>query len=1265
MTGGLIQLVAKGVEDVIMTHDPNITLFKTIYRRHTNFSFEDHILNFKKKLDFGTHSVCNLEHYGDLVHKLYLVIELPKLELYNKILTKNDIVNLMKSYGINVLFSNTHTEVTDDDIIMLRNLVINRVTYLSNQLTNYNNISDVITLLNPTNIEYLDMPLVDYYNLIIKNLINVDNNYIFYSFIIALKKDRTVAINVKKYQDILTLFMLNLSHLFINIPNYSGITYLIDIFDFQSYIEFSKFSVTSNNINIIFNDVIEKYYQTNDYKNLDSYVFYNKYLNNIIINTSPTENDIYAIKINLLNYILTNITNNNVILYDLFNIFKTNTNIPIYKKYKSSGTLFKEIQKFIPYLTITNIFYKITNYVTDYEFDYGNYVKQLYTSFINNLLNVMTGVIDTFMLNNLDMLNNITFSKIILDLDTYLNYNYISKVIFLNYIPLITLTNITQSLSEYFIFKIANINDPLDEYSSSFSNILNYCQTIINDNSTIIGDILYVSPDELREIIKNVININTNDIIVYVNFKVINGNVMDIIKLAYYQVIDYSTNILPIGDVSTNIISDIKGIIDSYFSLNIISYTEYKNNNNRIYNYGNPNTSEIFDMFSSYWYIIQKTYISEYNNLFKNAFSYGNNLGSEISLYLNDILYSDNNIIDSRLFDLSGGVLQSYVNNYYTFTKDIIFNNELLLDITGALQTINDILDYISGKQTILNNLITNYNNYKQLLNARYISLSLKQYYYNTTENIINKISDVMINNSLYGYSSNITKNEELTNMINEAKIYTKNAMDIINESFSIFVTNMLSDQHLVSTINLILWFNEYVINLSQDEKINTISAITNIINTITSEYLYNNINIILDKYNNFNTEHDVYNYLLNIFENYNKNIGELINYINLDITYTTNIELYNLLTTYITNKTTNIMTILYSIDNSNSTEYKLITKILDGLKKTISNFAWTNEIGHKIIEKININIGGEIIDEHDSDLLHILSSLNYSPDQYNGYNKLIGNTKELTEINNKIKKQQQIYIPLSFWFNRYATSSLPLISLIHTYVTIYVKLRKKEELIVGESNIDISNVHIIKCYILAQYIYVENTERIGLCKNKLEYLIDIFQYTKFETISNGDIIYDYDSNGTITIKLNFKDMCKELIWFVQINGKSNWTDYTNNTKRIIKKMKLLFNNRERETNYYEHTNLIYSYERHKTTLLDGIHIYPFSLYPILLQPSGTANLSKLYDCKLLLYLDDDIIKLMNTENITLKVGVYAFTYNILRILSGMGGLVFRESTLV
>ena len=79
MSGGLFQLVAQGAQDIYLTGDPQITFFKKIYRRHTNFSMESIEQTFIGTVDFGRRVSCTISRNGDLVHNMYLQITLPKI----------------------------------------------------------------------------------------------------------------------------------------------------------------------------------------------------------------------------------------------------------------------------------------------------------------------------------------------------------------------------------------------------------------------------------------------------------------------------------------------------------------------------------------------------------------------------------------------------------------------------------------------------------------------------------------------------------------------------------------------------------------------------------------------------------------------------------------------------------------------------------------------------------------------------------------------------------------------------------------------------------------------------------------------------------------------------------------------------------------------------------------------------------------------------------------------------------------------------------
>ena len=72
MGGGLMQLVAYGAQDIYLTGNPQITFFKVIYRRHTNFAMESICQTFNGAVDFGKKVSCTIARNGDLVSRLWL-----------------------------------------------------------------------------------------------------------------------------------------------------------------------------------------------------------------------------------------------------------------------------------------------------------------------------------------------------------------------------------------------------------------------------------------------------------------------------------------------------------------------------------------------------------------------------------------------------------------------------------------------------------------------------------------------------------------------------------------------------------------------------------------------------------------------------------------------------------------------------------------------------------------------------------------------------------------------------------------------------------------------------------------------------------------------------------------------------------------------------------------------------------------------------------------------------------------------------------------
>ena len=76
MGGGLLQLVAYGAQDIYLTGNPQITFFKVVYRRYTNFAIETIEQPFVGTITFGNRITARIPRSGDLAYKMYLKVVL-------------------------------------------------------------------------------------------------------------------------------------------------------------------------------------------------------------------------------------------------------------------------------------------------------------------------------------------------------------------------------------------------------------------------------------------------------------------------------------------------------------------------------------------------------------------------------------------------------------------------------------------------------------------------------------------------------------------------------------------------------------------------------------------------------------------------------------------------------------------------------------------------------------------------------------------------------------------------------------------------------------------------------------------------------------------------------------------------------------------------------------------------------------------------------------------------------------------------------------
>ena len=311
----------------------------------------------------------------------------------------------------------------------------------------------------------------------------------------------------------------------------------------------------------------------------------------------------------------------------------------------------------------------------------------------------------------------------------------------------------------------------------------------------------------------------------------------------------------------------------------------------------------------------------------------------------------------------------------------------------------------------------------------------------------------------------------------------------------------------------------------------------------------------------------------------------------------------------------------------------------------------WTNSLGYSLIKSIELEIGGQKIDKHYGEWLDIWDELT----------KRKSNQSMVYKFNSDYTARGTnssaftLYIPLQFWFCRNPGLALPLIALQYHEVKVNMELRDLKELVKSSSTYAAPTGSLSNCSLWVDYIYLDTDERRRFAQVSHEYLIEQLQFTGDETISN--------TSTSKNVVINFNHPVKELVWAmvtdtngsVNANTGNNWTKYSGATgSDTFKTMKLQLNGHdrfaEREAKYFR---TVQPYEYHSNVPRKYIYCYSFALKPEEHQPSGTCNFSRIDNANLFYTL--------NSGEGNRKLKIFGINYNILRVMSGMGGLAYSN----
>jgi hypothetical protein len=322
---------------------------------------------------------------------------------------------------------------------------------------------------------------------------------------------------------------------------------------------------------------------------------------------------------------------------------------------------------------------------------------------------------------------------------------------------------------------------------------------------------------------------------------------------------------------------------------------------------------------------------------------------------------------------------------------------------------------------------------------------------------------------------------------------------------------------------------------------------------------------------------------------------------------------------------------------------------------------SWVNGIGYAMIDYVSILIGQVEIDRQYGEWMYIWNKLKTSGAKQAGFSYMTGYQEAYDESSQH--GPLRLYVPLNFWFCNNVGLALPLIALQSTPIRIYIKLKSGYDMVYStayETNPAFRTAAppvITDMTLWGDFIYLDVEERRRFASSKHEYLIEQSQIQRRTSVPANSIYAN--------IGLNFNHPLKEIVWVVQQDrmqtlkewfnfGSRTYTEYpVLNTDNIATALLQLDGYDRFEKRSAPYFRLVQPWQYHTCIPNDFIYVYSFSLAPEASQPQGTCNASR---------IDTIVLQLeMNqlTPSYDSGVTVYATNYNILRIVAGLGGILF------
>jgi len=355
--------------------------------------------------------------------------------------------------------------------------------------------------------------------------------------------------------------------------------------------------------------------------------------------------------------------------------------------------------------------------------------------------------------------------------------------------------------------------------------------------------------------------------------------------------------------------------------------------------------------------------------------------------------------------------------------------------------------------------------------------------------------------------------------------------------------------------------------------------------------------------------------------------------------------------------------------------------------------------LGYLMLQQIEVEIGGQIIDRHYGEWLYLWETLTTNFDKAIKLDAVLGGAYNKTFSTSLTcgGRPPVLYVPLQFWFNRNPGLALPLIALQYHEVRFNITLQDAVNLVSTNSN-NTSAITVAKAAaalpplkdmaLYIDYVYLDVDERRRFAQESHEYLIEQLQYEGQEQITTSSARIDLTLNHPV----------KELIWVFQDARKTDcgavgnipdaFTGDANSTSTqlfsyddIVNRCRLQINGQDRFDERYgdyfwkvqplqHHTGGAFGPIMRATTTstsitpatANPINVYSFAIQPEEHQPSGSCNFSRIDNATLVFdSVTSGSAGTFPSKTYPYNFRMYAVNYNIFRIMSGMGGLAYSN----